>query len=412
MSLPICFPEADEMRLTGSTVARPSLPEGKSDLIVFDDALPGFGVRLRAGGKRVWIAQYRVGSKQRRLTIGSVDKVSAEAARSHAKDVLAKVQLGADPQNEKVSSRAKEAITLGSVADLYVDGPAKANLKPRSHEEVARHLRSHWKPLRDTPIHKVQRSDVAARLKVIAKESGPFAANRARASLSALFGWAMREGIAEANPVIGTNKATEEISRDRVLSDDELALVWNACRDDDYGRIVRLLVLTGQRREEVGGLSRDEIDLDRAIWTLPRERTKNGLPHDVPLSQAALDILASTPQREGRTLLFGGGEGPFSGWSKAKAALDQRIAATMRRRAEEAGEKCKPMLPWRLHDIRRTVATRMADLGVLPHVVEAVLNHVSGHRAGVAGVYNRARYASEKRQALDLWAAHLEQLAL
>jgi integrase len=166
---------------------------------------------------------------------------------------------------------------------------------------------------------------------------------------------------------------------------------------DDYGRIVRLLILTGQRREEVGGMTGAELDLVRARWSIPRERTKNGLPHEVPLSPAAVSILRAIPSGLVAAQLFGEGRGTFQGWSNAKAALDRRIV--------QSGIL---IAPWRLHDLRRTVATRMAELGILPHVGEAVLNHISGHKAGVAGIYNKALYSVEKRQALERWAEHLE----
>jgi integrase len=387
------------MRLTKPNVARLTLTPGKSELLVFDDALPGFGLRIRAGGKRTWIAQYRVGSKQRRVSIGTVEALNADKAREAARDILAKVQLGGDPQTEKAETRARAAVTLDAVAKSYLEEHAKPKLKPRSYEEVERHLTHHWAPLGELPLHQIKRATVASRLNEIARERGPFASNRARASLSALFSWAMGEGLAETNPVVGTNKAAEEVSRDHVLKDQELAAIWKACRDDDHGRIIRLLLLTGQRREEVGALGWDEINEASALWTIPRERTKNGLPQDVPLSDAALDVLRGAPHRDGRALIFGEGAGGFQGWSKAKAKLDKRIA--------EAGVKVRP---WRLHDLRRTVATRLGELGTLPHVIEAVLNHVSGHKAGVAGVYNRAVYAKEKREALDRWAAHVAAL--
>jgi integrase len=188
-----------------------------------------------------------------------------------------------------------------------------------------------------------------------------------------------------------------------VLTDNELRLIWRHAGGGDYGAIIPLLILTGQRREEVGGMNWGEIDLDRALWSIGGERTKNRRAHDVPLSDEAASIIKPL-RRDGRELVFGSGEGSFQGWSNAKAALDARIAAALHERSQE-------MAPWRMHDIRRTVATRMADLGVLPHVVEAVLNHVSGHKAGVAGVYNRASYAAEKRNALAMWAEHLRALA-
>jgi integrase len=222
-----------------------------------------------------------------------------------------------------------------------------------------------------------------------------------------LFTWAIGEGMAHANPVVGTNKACEEVQRDRVLSDEEFRLVWLHAGDGDYGAILRLLILTGQRREEVGGMTWSEIDLSKALWSIGGERTKNGLPHEVPLSSQALLILEPMGRQEGRALVFGTGEGGFSGWSKAKQRLDGRLVEALR---EQHGPKAE-LVPWRLHDIRRTVATRMADVGVLPHIVEAVLNHMSGAKRGVAGIYNRSTYSGEKRAALARWAEHVAALA-
>jgi integrase len=239
-------------------------------------------------------------------------------------------------------------------------------------------------------------------------------AARARIALSTMFAWAIGEGIADNNPVIGTNKPAEPAARDRVLTDAEIADIWRGCRDDDFGRIVRLLLLTGARRDEIGDLAWNEIDFDRAAINLPPERTKNNRPNVVPLAPAAVAILKGAPRRArpDATIdhVFGEGEGGYSGWSKGKIALDQRINAA---RAEAAGApgKPQPIADWRLHDLRRTAATVMADrLAVLPHVIEAVLNHVSGHKAGVAGVYNRALYAAEKAAALTRWADHVRSV--
>jgi integrase len=379
------------MKFTKASVERLKLPEGKSEVIYFDDGLAGFGVRIRAGGKRTWIAQYRLGAKQRRMTLGTLDTLDEAEARRRARTALSKVHLGNDPQMEKAERRAQAAVTLGSVVDAYLSR-VETRLKPRSFQEVHRHLRHHWAPLSQLAVSNIRRPDVAARLGCIARDNGPFAANRARSALSALFSWAIGEGIANENPVAGTNKATDEISRDRVLSSEELRLAWRHAGLGHYGAIVRLLILTGQRREEVGGMLWSEIDLDAALWSIGPDRTKNGLPHDVPLSPAAVSILRGIPRRDDRDYVFGSSSGPFQGWSNAKAALDARMTAAAK------------MQPWRLHDIRRTVATRLGDIGVLPHVIEAILNHVSGHKAGVAGIYNRAIYAAEKREALNRWA--------
>jgi integrase len=393
------------MKLTAATLQKLKLPVGAADKIFFDDGLSGFGLRVRDGGKRTWIAQYRVGTKQRRVTLGTVDNLDPQAARQRAKDVLSKVHLGGDPQAEKAERRAQASVTVGVMVERYLAERAAKRLKPRSFEEVERHLKKHWSALSGLPIRSVTRGDVAAQLGRIAKDNGPFASNRARAALSAFFSWAIGEGLVDATPVLGTNKATEEISRDRVLNGEELAAIWKEAGGGDYGAIVGLLILTGQRREEVGGMLWSEIDLDKRVWRIDAERTKNGLAHDVPLSSPAIEILRKR-ERSGRALVFGSREGPFQGWSNAKSALDRRVLTKLR----EMGANGAPK-PWRLHDIRRTVATRMADLGVQPHVIEAVLNHISGRKAGVAGVYNRATYAAEKRQALDLWGAHVESLA-
>ncbi len=201
--------------------------------------------------------------------------------------------------------------------------------------------------------------------------------------------------------MVGTNKPAVETKRDRVLSDEELALVWQCSGGGDFGAIVKLLILTGQRREEVGAAQWSEIDPAGALWTIPGNRTKNRLPHDVPLAAPALKMWDDQARRDGRDLIFGSRNGPFQGWSDAKEDIDQRIAQAT------GGKSLKP---WRLHDLRRTVATRLGDLGVLPHVVEAVLNHISGSKAGVAGVYNRALYNPEKREALDRWSAKVADI--
>lgn len=204
-----------------------------------------------------------------------------------------------------------------------------------------------------------------------------------------LLGDAMGYAVA-INPVVGTVQP-KELARDRVLSNIELAAVWNACGgNSDHDRIVRLLILTGCRRKEIGGMRWSELD-DDGKWTLPSERTKNGYAHTLSLPVSAWSIINSVPRVAGRDHLFGGRADGFTDWGR-KRFLDARIG---------------DIKAWTLHDLRRTVATRMADIGVQPHIIEAVLNHVSGHKHGVAGIYNRATYEPEKRQALALWADHL-----
>jgi len=378
-----------------------------------NEAVRGFGIR-RQRGDAVYVIKYRVFGRQRFVTIGRHGSPwTPETARREAKRLLGLVASGKDPQTEKAEARAKAADTLGKVADDYLKY-AKKKQKPRSYAETKRHLLINWKPLHVASVFHLHRRHIAARLAQIETERGAVSAARARAALSAMFNWAMREGFEiPANPVFGTNRPTEPKSRQRVLTDGELAEIWSACRDDDHGRIIKLLALTGQRRDEVGGMRWFEIDEDKKLWTIPGSRTKNHREHMVPLVDSALALVAASPRRTDRDYVFG--EGPrrngddqrgFSGWSKAKAALDQRILEA-RQQADPKGKR----LPWRLHDLRRTCATVMADrLGVSPYIIEAVLNHVSGHKAGVAGVYNRAKYETEMRHALQRWAEHVKTI--
>ena len=250
------------------------------------------------------------------------------------------------------------------------------------------------------PVAALTRADVAKRLNEIALESGPIAANRARAALGAICSWAMRQGLMEVNPCLALDKPGTEVQRDRHLTESEVIALWKATdAGDDYSAIIRVLLLTGQRREEVAAMVWGELDLDRALWSLPGERTKNGRPHEVPLAAPVVALLAAR-KIHGRTKVFGSRSGPFSGFSKAKISLDARLA-------EAAG---RPWAAWVLHDLRRTAVTGMVGIGVPPHVVEAVVNHVSGHKGGVAGIYNRAAYRTEKQAALERWAAHVERM--
>jgi integrase len=374
------------------------LPKGKTDHIEFDDDIPGFGLRIREGGSRTWIFQYRIGPKQRRMVLGSAKSAHLNLAemRKTASRLHGRVVLGQDPAMDKEAARIEAGNTVGALIDQYLE-TRKSDWRPRSEVEIRRHLTKHAKPLHSMPIASVSQRNVASLLNDIAKQSGDVTANRVRASLAALLGWAMGEGIRlpEGNVVAYTNKRQEK-SRDRVLSDAELKQIWNACLNDHYGAVIRLLMLTGQRFNEIAALRWDEVHDEQIV--LPGERTKNGRTHIVPLSEPAKTILANFP-RANREHIFGRDDGGFQGRSAAKAKLDERIAAGGR-----------AIENWTPHDLRRSVATRMAELGVPPHIIEAVLNHVSGHKGGVAGIYNRATYDKEKREALNLWAEHVMAL--
>ncbi|MFZ3352260.1 MAG: integrase arm-type DNA-binding domain-containing protein [Xanthobacteraceae bacterium] len=389
------------MRLTQKAIAALAVPKSKREAIFFDDDIAGFGLRLRAGGSRSWVYQYKLGTKQRRVTLGAFPAVKPEDARATAGKLHAMVRLGRDPASEKAESRSRAAETMDAALRSFLP-VQKGRLKPRSYEENERHLLKHAKPLHGLQLAQIDRRTIAGLLTAVGKDSGPAARNRLRASLSGFFVWCLKQGLVDANPVFGTEIATEAGARERVLSDDELRAIWHALEGDQYGAIVKLLLLTAQRRDEIGAVCFSEIDFDKAAVTLPPTRTKNKREHVVPLSAPALAILKAQSRRalaDGapRDLVFGLRGGPFSGWSDSKAMLDARIK-------ERAGSS---IAHWTLHDMRRTAATVMADrLGVQPHIIEALLNHI-GSRSGVAGVYNRAAYEREKRAALDIWGEHV-----
>lgn len=383
------------MLFTRKNLGALTLPPGKPYAIFWDPELAGFGIRLNPSS-RVWVVQYRIAGQTRRETIGRVETISIEAARKAARETLARVQLGGDPRAEKAAAHAQLALTFQAIADRYLKNAA-GRLKSRSYAEVHRHISKDWGRFSSIPLDVIDRGRISLALEEIAEQSGPIAANRARASLSALYSFAMSVGLCEQNPVIGSIKPGRETSRDHVISPTDLSAIWRLSGEQDYGRIVKMLILTGQRRDEIGNMLWSEIDLDEGMLALPASRTKNGRPHEVPLSARSIAILSSVPRKLGNDHVFGMGQSGFSGWSKSKAALDRRLALDAR-----------VVPPWRLHDLRRTAATGMATLGVQPHVVEAILNHLSGTRAGVAGVYNRATYREEKRSALEMWANHIE----
>jgi integrase len=386
------------MKITAQSAEGLKLQTGEADRIWFDDAIPGFGLRVRDTGSRSWIFQYKIGGKTRRLVIGQASAVKLGRAREIASEHHAKVKLGRDPGAEKRIQVQRASHTFGGLVVRYLD-QQRSELRHGSYLEVARHLEKHSTPLHSLPVDAVEQRTIAERLSAIEKNSGAVTANRVRATMSAMFTWGMKEGLVLANPVANTNKR-EEKARDRVLIDAELRAVWQALGDSQYGTIVRLLMLTGQRANEIAGLRWSEIDFDRDVISLPGNRTKNGRPHELPMAPQVQALLASQPRTEGRDLVFGKGEGPFSGFSRCKEALDNAIAELNGR----------PLARWRLQDLRRSVATGMAELGVQPHVIEAVLNHVSGHKGGIAGIYNRARYSAEKAQALACWDEHINTI--
>jgi integrase len=393
-------------RLIEGYVSRLTVPAGQRDVLVFDDTLPGFGIRKFASGRATYIVKYNVGPQQRRHSLGPVVHGNLKAMRLEASAILAKARLGRDVAAEKRAAASKNTITLGEIVPRYLEARA-SELRPKTLSEVTRYIERSFKRLHKQPVDGVTRQHIVSVIDDLETANGKVAADRARTALSAFFAWAIDRGYLDANPTLNIKARAGGESRVRVLSLNELAEVWEGCADDDYGHIVQLLILTGQRRNEIGELGLSEYNAEARQIDLPAARTKNNRPHIVPLSDEAIAILRAIPRRQKRDLVFGSGAGGFGGWSKSKAALDARILDARRKVRKDA-----PTMPdWTVHDIRRSFVTHMNEEKVaLPHVIEAIVNHISGHLAGVAGVYNKAQYLAERRQALDLWGERIAAL--
>jgi len=377
-----------KMKLTETAVAAITLDPRQDEAITFDEDIPGFGLRLRAGGSRTFVFQYKIGGKHRRMTLGKHPALKTAEARKTAAKLYADVRLGNDPASAKAEKQGRAAETFGAILKTYLIR-RRGTIRASSYGQIERHLELNLRPLHGLNLASLDRRAIAAQLARITIENGPVHANRVRTSLNKFLSWCCGEGLIEANPTAFTNQNPER-PRDRVLTDSELAAIWKMLPDGDYGDILKLLILTGQRREEIARLQWSEINFEHDVIALPGTRTKNHRAHFVPITPAVRGILEAR-RNNGRALVFGSGQGAFGGWTRCKARLD----ATAK------------IAPWVVHDIRRSVATGMANLGILPHVIEATLNHISGHKGGVAGIYNRASYEAEKATALNRWAEHV-----
>jgi len=376
-------------KITKSAVER--LAPGQE---LWDTALVGFGCRLQL--KHVhYLLRYRLYGKQRFLSIGRHGMWTPDTARNEARRLLGLVAQKTDPASERI----RPTETFGAEVERYLASKS-TSLKTRTLTEVRRHLAIYAKPFHPLPLAKIDRRTIAIQLAEIETASGGVSRNRFRTSLSAFFAWAIREGLTENNPVSGTGKFSEGNGRDRVLSEMELTALFKALGDDDFSDVIRLLLLTGQRRNEVGGLRWSEVDWSRNLIVFQPDRTKNKRLHELPMSSQVQAILA---RRRAPAVASRGQDGlgefvfgsRFTTWSTSKEWLDRRLNG---------------MQPWRLHDLRRSAATHLGELGVLPHVIETILNHVSGHRAGVAGIYVRSKYQDQVRAALQTWGDYIDRL--
>src|SRR5262245_18034728 len=282
------------MKLTESAVAKLPGKKGKTaDLILFDDDLPGFGLRIRNGGSKTFIFQYKIGAQHRRMTLGKYPALNPAQARKTASKLHAEVRLGNDPAAVKAEKQAKAAETFGAILRTYL-ARRQGQVRASSLGEIERHLDRNLAPLHRLPLDKLDRRTIAAQLARLTDEAGSIQANRTRASLSKFLNWCLAEGLTETNATMHTNKNVEK-SRDRVLNDKELKAIWKALPDGDYGAIVKILILTAQRAGEIAGLRWSEINLDRSVIVLPANRTKNSRTHIVPLAPMARTILEARP---------------------------------------------------------------------------------------------------------------------
>jgi integrase len=382
-------------KLTKRTVD--AVAPGEKDVLVWDSQVAGFGLKVTPTGKRTYLVQYRMGgrgSPTRRYTIGAHGIFTVDQARDEARRLLAQVRQGVDPMEAKQAVRAPKPKVI-TVAEAIERFRINHVSRQRTEAEVMRLLRKDVLPTwGDRPIAAVTKRDVIELLDGVEARGAKYVRNRLHAHLSKLFNWAIGKDIATTSPMVGIGSLPEK-SRDRVLEEHEIRRIWLACGQvgEPYGSLVRMLMLTGQRRDEVSGMTRGELSLDKALWTIPRERCKNDATHDVPLSKASIAVMERVPQL-GEFVFSMTGDKPFKGFGHAKERLDALSGVT----------------DWRLHDIRRTTATEMAKMGVAQHVVEKILNHQSGVIRGVAAIYNRHSYLDERRQALEAWARRLDTI--
>jgi integrase len=385
--------------------SRREIPDGKQR---------GLHLIVQTTGAKSWGVRYRdVTGRTRKLTLGSWPSVDLAQARKLASKAISAVADGRDPAAEKQKAR-REAVraeedSFEALAERFLRERAMEKNRSRTVREYARQLgfrlgedgaltKSHggiiieWRGRRASEI---KRADVKKLIGAIRARGAGVLANRTLATLSIIFGWAVKEEIIKENPCFGIERPSSEETRDRVLADEELVRIWKACDALGYpfGDSIKLMILTGQRRGEVAGMQWRELDLDAGTWSMPKERTKNGRSHIVPLPASAVELLQKVPRLPGDFVFTVDGAGPASAFAHAKERLDDAIDPALE--------------PWTFHDLRRSLATGLQRLGIRLEVTEAVLNHVSGSRSGVAGIYQRHDWASEKRAALEAWSNHV-----
>jgi len=396
---------------------------------IADAGQPGLYLVVQPSGSMSWAFRYRHAGRPRKMTIGPFvlgeDATFPLAkAREAAQEASRIVSDGRDPaevrEQEKAQQPESEPVKVDLVGDV-LDEFVKRHVKKKNREStqtntisfIDKRIRPEWK---DRDIRTITKRDVVKLLDEIADEGAPESAARVRAILSKFFNWAVDRDIVDVSPVPKGSTAKQGASRERVLTDEETRLVWLACDKVGwpFGPLVKLLLLTAQRRNEVAHAELKEFTLsgNDQQWVIPEERTKNGKEHVVPLSALVLQVIDALPKVGKKFLLSTTGETPVSGFSRAKKLIDLEMMALAKKEAAERGldpDEVK-LEAWTFHDLRRTAASGMARLGFPVHVVEAALNHQSGSIKGVAKIYNRYQYLDEKREALTAWAEYVQRI--
>lgn len=360
---------------------------------VHDLHCPGLSVRVSENGRKVFSVKFRFGLEQKRVTLGVYPRLSLATAREKAIDLLRQADEGIDPTKRRRRPDMKVETVCREFIRLY------AQTRTKSWREAERILEQEFVSAHgQRDIREIKRYDILELMDAAIERGAGYQANRILSHVRKLFNWCIERGILEASPIAGVKPPTKEVSRERVLNDDELVRILRACRNEVYPfrQIVPMLLATAQRRGELTEMRWSEIDLEEKLWVIPAERAKNGKKHYVPLSTFALDILNEVPRFLDCDYVFTTTrQTPVSGYSK-----------WLRRLSAESETS-----DWRYHDLRRTAATNLAKLGVTQAVTEKILNHVSGIVSGVAAVYNRHNYADEKREALETWGQRLAELS-
>jgi integrase len=393
------------MAKTLTTTAVDAIRPSKAREEISDAKITGLKLIVQPSGSKSWAFRYSFAGQRRKLTIGSYPAIGVADARQKALEAASQVEKGVDPGATKAA--AKHAVPnvdglIETVADAFVELYAKPNL--RSWQEVQRKLAQDVLPLwAGRRFEDITRADIHRLADSINARGSRVAANRTLAVVRRMGRWAVDRGIIATNPAEGVGRPTKEKPRDRILDETELALVWRAADmiGPTYGPPIKALILTGQRRDEIAAMRWSEVDSSARTLTLSAERTKNRRLHVVALSEPAMRVITSRPRRKGVNFVFGYGERPPENWSRAKEALDKAVAKL------NDGE---PIRPFVIHDIRRSVASGMARIGVPLHVIERILNHMSGTFGGIVSVYQHHSYADEARAALDQWAAEVERI--